>query len=76
MRTTYKLENLGCANCANKMEEKISALPGVEEAHINFLTLRLRLKFNDSADESTVEEIQKIISKIEPDCKLITSNKR
>ena len=26
----YTLENLGCAHCAAKMEEKIRELPGVE----------------------------------------------
>ena len=32
---TYILENLGCANCAAKMERKIQALPEVEGATLD-----------------------------------------
>jgi len=40
----YIMENLGCANCAAKMEAKFNAHPGVEEATITFATRQLRLK--------------------------------
>ena len=30
MKKTYEFENLGCAHCAGKMEEKIGKLPDVE----------------------------------------------
>ena len=35
-RKRYRVERLGCARCAAKMEEKIRALPGVEDASITF----------------------------------------
>ena len=37
------MENLGCANCAAKMEAKFNACPGVEAATITFATKQLRL---------------------------------
>ena len=37
-KTVYILENLGCANCAAKMERKINELPNVEEAVITYAT--------------------------------------
>ncbi len=40
---TYILENLGCANCAAKMERKINDLPEVSAATITFATKQLRL---------------------------------
>lgn len=74
MKKTYKLENLGCANCAAKMEHKISKLKGVEEATVNFFTGKLILLFGDVAGELEVEqltkEIEKISKKIEPQVKL------
>ena len=70
MKKTYTLENLGCANCAAKMEAKISKLDGVESAKVNFLLQTLVL----CAAEERLAEIEKeaaeIIRKIEPKCKL------
>ena len=40
----YILENLGCANCAAKMEAQIAALDGVAEASITFATKQLRIQ--------------------------------
>ena len=40
---TFYLENLGCANCAAKMERKISELPRVEDASVVFATKQLRV---------------------------------
>lgn len=40
-KTVYILENLGCANCAAKMERKINELPNVEEAVITYATKQL-----------------------------------
>ena len=39
----YIMENLGCANCAAKMEDKFNACPGVEKAVITFATKQLHL---------------------------------
>ena len=59
----YILENLGCANCAAKMEAKIRELPGVEEATIVFPTKQLRLTADHH--ENLLPRIQKICADIE-----------
>ena len=59
----YILENLGCANCAAKMEAKIRVLPGVEEAIIVFPTKQLRLTAEHH--ENLLPQIQKICADIE-----------
>ena len=43
IKRVYALKNLGCANCAAKMEYKIKELPGVEYASVSFVTKQLRL---------------------------------
>ena len=35
----YSIENLDCANCAAKAEEKIRRVPGVKSASITFATM-------------------------------------
>lgn len=37
MKKTYQLDGLDCANCATKLEEKISKISGVKSVTINFL---------------------------------------
>lgn len=68
MRKVFKLEDLGCANCAAKMEDAINKLDGVEKATINFMMQKLTLVADDDRFDGIVDEAQKIISRIEPDC--------
>ncbi len=70
MKKTYKVE-VDCANCANKMEEATKATPGVINANLNFMTLKLNIEFEDGVDRNQVmEEVVKRCKKIEPDCEI------
>ena len=64
VKRIYILENLGCANCAAKMESKIRTLPGVGEATIVFPTKQLRLTARNP--EKLLPQIRKICADIEP----------
>ncbi len=59
----YILENLGCANCAAKMERKINALPEVEAAAITFATKKLVVASDHQ--KNLLPKLQKICSSIE-----------
>ena len=50
MKKTYKVE-VDCANCAAKMEEAVKATAGVKDATLSFMTLKLKVEFEDGADE-------------------------
>ncbi|WP_454052482.1 heavy metal translocating P-type ATPase [Clostridium sp. Marseille-Q7071] len=64
----FILENLDCANCASKIENKIREVNGVEEATVNFMTKTLNLKPKDGENLSKIEEeIKAIVKKLEPD---------
>ena len=65
----YMLENLGCAHCAAKMEEKIGEIPGVLEATITFATKQLRVTAEDP--DVYLNEIRKICSSIESQVKVV-----
>ena len=45
------LEGLNCANCANKIEHRVSKLEGVKEATINFSTSVLIVNYNSEKDK-------------------------
>ncbi|MCI9151633.1 MAG: cadmium-translocating P-type ATPase [Lachnospiraceae bacterium] len=59
----YILENLGCANCAAKMEKRIKELPGISDASITFATKQLRISAEDP--DRYLAELQNICSSIE-----------
>ena len=63
VRKIYIMENLGCANCAAKMEAKFNALPGVEEAVITFATKQLRLTAENP--DSLIPELTRIANTVE-----------
>ena len=65
----YLLENLGCAHCAAKMEEKINDLSGIMEATITFATKQLRVTAEDP--DSYLEEIRTICSSIESQVQVV-----
>ena len=65
----YLLENLGCANCAAKMETKIAALEDVEYASITYATKQLRIAAGDV--QALLPQITAIVQSIEPDVRII-----
>lgn len=71
MKKSYRLEELECAHCAAKMETAIAKLHGVEKVTISFMTQKMTLETWDERHEAIVEEAQKIIRRIEPDCRII-----
>ena len=70
MKRSFKLENLGCANCAAKMEAAMNKLPGVT-ASISFMTQRLNFEAEEANFDALIGEAQKIISRLEPECSIV-----
>ena len=66
---TYILENLGCANCAAKMERKIQALPEVEGATLTYATKKLVVASDHQ--EHLLSKIQEICSSIESEVQVV-----
>lgn len=71
MKKVFKLNDLDCANCAQKMEDAIRRIDGVEEVQVSFLSQKLTLVADDARFEEIVEQAVKICRKIEPDCVIV-----
>lgn len=70
MKKTYKIE-VDCANCANKMEDAIRKIKGIKDVSINFLTMKLKVEYENNVDiEKINKEIISTCKKVEPDCEL------
>ncbi len=58
MESIYLVRGLDCANCAREFEEKINKIKGVDEATMNFMSLKLIV--NSSSDcTNEINEIAK-----------------
>ena len=70
MTKVYKIE-VGCADCAAKIEQAIGKIDGVERARVNFMTQKLKLSADDARFESIVDEAQRVGSRIESEFAIV-----
>lgn len=61
MESIYLVKGLDCANCAREFEEKVNKINGVDEATMNFMSLKLIV--NSSSD--CTNEINEIAQNFE-----------
>ena len=67
----FELEGLGCANCADKIEKQVKALPDISVGEVNFMHQSLRVVVGrHSRQNSVASEIESIVHAIEPDVKV------
>ena len=67
MEVKLELEGLNCANCANKIEDKVSKLNGIKEANLNFSTSVLTAEIHEeSLKDEIINQIKEIVNKLEP----------
>ena len=71
MKKVFKLEDLECAHCAQKMEDGIKKIDGVIDAKVNFIMQKMTLEAEDAKFDEVLKEAVRICKKIEPDCRII-----
>lgn len=71
MKYKYKLSNLDCANCANKIECKLNNDENIEKATVNFSKMTVSVLTNVS---DTKKYITKIINSVEPEVSVLEMN--
>ena len=63
----YRIE-VDCANCANLMEEAAKKTEGVKDCVVNFMTLKMKVTFEEGVDDKKVmKEVLKNCKKVEDD---------
>ena len=53
MKKTWKLEDLDCAHCAQKMQDAVAKIEGVQSVCVNFLAARMTIE----ADEDKMDAV-------------------
>ena len=70
MKKSYKIE-VDCANCANLMEQAAKKMPGVADAAVSFMSLKMTVDFAEGGDPAKVmKDVLKACRKVEPDCEI------
>ena len=70
MKKSSKIE-VDCANCANKMEDAAKRTPGVKDATVNFMMLKMNVEFEEGQEPKAVmQEVLKNCKKVESDCEI------
>lgn len=70
MKKTYKVD-VDCANCANKMEEAVKNTKGVKDATLSFMTLKLKVEFEEGVDpQAVMEKARENCKIVEDDCEI------
>ena len=70
MKKSYKID-VDCAACADKMEVAASKTPGVKEASVNFMTLKMKVELEEGADPAAVmQAVRANCKKVESDCEV------
>ena len=70
MKKSYKID-VDCANCANKMEDAAKRTPGVKDAVVNFMLLKMNVEFEDGENPKDVmQEVLKNCKKVDSDCEI------
>jgi copper chaperone CopZ len=71
MKKKFKLQDLDCANCAQKMEDAIKKIDGVNDASVSFMTQKMSIDADDERFDAIMDEVVKVCKKIEPDCVIL-----
>lgn len=69
----FILKNLDCANCANKIQNKLSENENYKNVVVNFNTLKLTLESNL---DNIKQDITKVIKEIEPEVEVLDIDKK
>ena len=70
MKKSYKIE-VDCANCANLMEEAAKQTMGVKDCTVSFMTLKMKVEFEDGADaDAVMRDVRANCKKVEDDCEI------
>ena len=70
MKKTYKID-VDCAACAEKMQKKKKKTEGVKDATVSFMTLKMKVEFEEGADPAGVmQKVRENCRKVEADCEV------
>ncbi|MFT0801319.1 heavy metal translocating P-type ATPase [Bacillus swezeyi] len=66
VKQEYMLNGLDCGNCAQKIENEIARMKGIDACSVSFATNTLTVRINKGSGQNISSEIKKKVTAIEP----------
>ncbi len=70
MKKVFKIE-VDCAVCANKIQDAVSKIEGVNSVTVNFMTQKMILDINDDKFDEVYQKVVKTAKRVEPDFEVL-----
>ena len=70
MKKVFKIE-VDCAVCANKIQDALSKLEGINSVSVNFMTQKMILDIDDAQFDEVYKKALKVAKKVEPDFEVL-----
>lgn len=70
MKKVFKIE-VDCAVCANKIQDAVSKVDGVNSVTVNFMTQKMIIDINDTNFDDVFAKAIKVAKKVEPDFEVL-----
>ena len=71
MKKKFKMQNLDCAHCAEKMEAAIKKLDGVNDASVSFFAEKVMIDADDDKFEAVLKQAVECVHKVNPDTDIV-----
>ena len=70
MKKVCKIE-VDCAVCANKIQDAVAKVEGVNSVSVNFMTQKMIIDIEDSHFDDVFAKAVKVAKKVEPDFEVL-----
>lgn len=71
MKKIFKMNDLDCAHCADRMEQAIAKIDGVSSVTVNFLAQKMIIEADDLKFDEIMKQAQKAVKKVDSDCEIV-----
>lgn len=71
MKKKFVMQDVDCAHCAQKMEDAIKKIDGVNEVAVSFFAQKLTIDADEDKFESILEQAQKCVKNVDPDASIV-----
>lgn len=71
MKKILKMNDLDCAHCADRMEQAISKIEGVNSVSVNFMAQKMVIDADDGRFDEIMSKAQKEVKKVDSNCSIV-----
>ena len=71
LKKKFKMEELDCAHCAEKIERAVAKIPGVNEVSVNFEMQKISIDADDDRFEEILDQAQAVCDKVDAGTRIV-----